>query len=203
MALDRQTDLQIRSTGKTESCCNGLQMSLETQAWGMRRECGWSWVGDYPDEFPNCLCPFALPFPLPSRSLLSENRIYLAWKELGKPGTERSTEGEVPTVKKPVKGSVGGQASSKRECKKTVFSLVGNPGNIVTKHNSVERNPCEMWPTRLSCDTVQKTQHDLCYSGEIRITRIFGFKLHAVVAVNFCPGYQDCNIYRHAWHRGW
>lgn len=46
MALDRRTDLQIQSTGKTESYCNGLQMSLETRAWGTRRECGWSWVGE-------------------------------------------------------------------------------------------------------------------------------------------------------------
>lgn len=32
MALDRLTDLQIQSTGRTESYCHGLKMSLEAQA---------------------------------------------------------------------------------------------------------------------------------------------------------------------------
>lgn len=55
---------------------------------GTRRERGWSWVGEQPDEFSSCLCPFTPPFPLPSRFLLSENHISLAWMGLGKPGRE-------------------------------------------------------------------------------------------------------------------
>lgn len=42
MALDRQTDLQTQSTGETESDCNGLQISLETQTRGLREERGCS-----------------------------------------------------------------------------------------------------------------------------------------------------------------
>lgn len=67
---------------------------------------------------------------------------------------------------------------------------------MITKHLGVEKNLTEMGTTQYSCATVQKSQQDLCYDRKVQITSMCHWRLCAGVAANFCPSYQDVNIYR-------
>lgn len=74
---------------------------------------------------------------------------------------------------------------------------------MVTKHMGVEKNPTEVGTTWHSCATVQKSQQDHCYNRKVQTTSMFHWRLCAVAAVNFCPSYQDCDIYKLFEHSGW